>query len=492
MRRAVYAMLWSGLLGPVSTALATDVSGDQWGVWTLGGSPYYLVGDVRVPPGEMLTIEPGVEVIAQGHYKISVEASTLIARGAPDLPILMTATDTNAGWRGLRLESAEDASDISFCVIEYAKGTGDYPEVRGGGIMAKNCSPTISHCTIRYCYSHNTNYNGCGAAICTESSSAEIFNNILHDNIADSGGAIATMEYGSPVIRGNHILDNTGYYAGGGMYLGARSSPLIEGNIIMRNYASGWGGGGINSWTSYIFYNTYPTIRNNLIAHNSAYDGGGIYCRYDRALLTNNTLAYNSANAGGGIYALNYPAQAPQVTNCVLWENIATAGPQIYLYPDTGSAISVTYSDVQGGWTGSGNIDTDPLFVDPDGEDDVLGTDDDNFRLDAGSPCIDAGSNYALPPEVVEDLDGNPRFVDDPDTVDTGIGDPPIVDMGPYEYQPRNPADVNGDGVVDIDDVFAVLAAWGPCDDPDDCPADVNGDGTVDIDDLFEVLANWS
>ncbi|UCD74335.1 MAG: hypothetical protein JSV91_11150 [Phycisphaerales bacterium] len=49
--------------------------------------------------------------------------------------------------------------------------------------------------------------------------------------------------------------------------------------------------------------------------------------------------------------------------------------------------------------------------------------------------------------------------------------------------------DVNGDGVVDIDDIFAILAAWGPC---DGCPEDVNGDGVVDIDDLFEVLANWT
>ncbi|UCD75738.1 MAG: hypothetical protein JSV91_02250, partial [Phycisphaerales bacterium] len=51
------------------------------------------------------------------------------------------------------------------------------------------------------------------------------------------------------------------------------------------------------------------------------------------------------------------------------------------------------------------------------------------------------------------------------------------------------PGDVNNDGVVDIDDVFAVLAAWGPC---AACPEDVNGDGFVDIDDLFAVLANWT
>ena len=50
------------------------------------------------------------------------------------------------------------------------------------------------------------------------------------------------------------------------------------------------------------------------------------------------------------------------------------------------------------------------------------------------------------------------------------------------------PADVDGSGAVDIDDIFAVLSAWGPC---DDCPEDVNDDGYVDIDDIFAVLANW-
>jgi hypothetical protein len=50
------------------------------------------------------------------------------------------------------------------------------------------------------------------------------------------------------------------------------------------------------------------------------------------------------------------------------------------------------------------------------------------------------------------------------------------------------PADVNSDNVVDIDDLFAVLAAWGTC---ENCPEDINTDGVVDIDDIFEVLAQW-
>lgn len=49
-------------------------------------------------------------------------------------------------------------------------------------------------------------------------------------------------------------------------------------------------------------------------------------------------------------------------------------------------------------------------------------------------------------------------------------------------------ADANCDGGVDIEDVFAILAAWGAC---DNCPEDITDDGLVDIDDVFEVLAAW-
>ncbi|UCD75654.1 MAG: hypothetical protein JSV91_01810, partial [Phycisphaerales bacterium] len=50
------------------------------------------------------------------------------------------------------------------------------------------------------------------------------------------------------------------------------------------------------------------------------------------------------------------------------------------------------------------------------------------------------------------------------------------------------PADVNDDEVVDIDDLFQVLGAWGPC---DACPEDINDSGVVDIDDIFAVLGAW-
>jgi hypothetical protein len=53
-------------------------------------------------------------------------------------------------------------------------------------------------------------------------------------------------------------------------------------------------------------------------------------------------------------------------------------------------------------------------------------------------------------------------------------------------------ADVTGDGVVDVDDLIAVILAWGPCPAPPAaCPADTNTDGVVDVDDLIAVILNW-
>ena len=67
----------------------------------------------------------------------------------------------------------------------------------------------------------------------------------------------------------------------------------------------------------------------------------------------------------------------------------------------------VTYCNVAGSWEGEGNIDADPLFVDPDGTDDDPNTWQDNdYRLRGGSPCIDAGNNLAVPFDVA-DLDGD-------------------------------------------------------------------------------------
>ncbi len=459
--------------------LATDVSGDQSGTWMLANSPYHLIGDVRVPPGETLAVEPGVEVIAQGHYKIWVDQGTLLAIGTAGQMILMTAQDHSEGWRGIRLEQADDASTVSYCIVEYARGTGAYPGVRGGAIYCLNCSPTIANNELRFNYSHNSNYNGCGGGVLTESSDALVLDNYIHDNIADSGGGVCCTEFGTPLVAGNIIVDNDAYYAGGGIYMGARSSPLIENNLIATNTSAGWGGGGINSWTSYIYYGTYATIRNNMIVMNmatsggDAQGGGGIYCRYDRALIYNNTITDNYAPTGGGIYALNYPDQAPIVRNSIVWGNAAGTGAQIYVYSGSGSAISVGYTDVEGGWTGTGNMNQNPIFVGPSIA---------NYHLSDESPCIDMGDPAYAPLPGETDIDGQLRVWDGDDNGQVRI------DMGADEFDSHCPGDLDGDGDADLTDLALLLSNYGATGGMTYEDGDLDGDGDIDLTDLAALL----
>jgi hypothetical protein len=189
-----------------------------------------------------------------------------------------------------------------------------------------------------------------------------------------------------------------------------------------------------------------------LFSGNKGWDTGGGISGYSYSVtLTNCTFVGNWGWPGGAI-----AAPSATLSNCILWDN---HGPT-ELDQISGPAV-VDYSDVQGGWPGTGNIDSDPLFVSP-GHWDDHGTPGDpiddtfvfsgDYTLRPGSPCIDAGNNIAVPPDTLDldndgdtdepipfDLDGDPRFVDDPNTADTGNGTAPIVDMGAYEFQGDNP-----------------------------------------------------
>ena len=158
---------------------------------------------------------------------------------------------------------------------------------------------------------------------------------------------------------------------------------------------------------------------------------------------------------GGGILNTTPaigPGSHPLVANCIFWGNLDGAGTNrdesAQIRDASGSNSTVTYSIIQrlDSFAGIGNLDLDPMFVNAWGADRIPGTEDDDLRLATGSPAIDAGDNLAVLSDFADldgdgntseptpfDLDGNPRFVDDPATMHPGNA--PIVDIGAYEFQ---------------------------------------------------------
>ena len=253
---------------------------------------------------------------------------------------------------------------------------------------------------------------------------------------------------GSSGANRNRVSDNLG----GGVCNSGTGYVGLH-NCAITDNQSGSGGGITSSGGTTV-------VDNCLIAGNATTGGGGAVLAATGVLaMTNCTLVENSADvAGGGVYAFSANVT---ISNSILWDNS----------PDAidGSA-TVSYCDVQGGYSGAGNIDFAPAFVDPAASD---------YHLRRSSPCINEG-NPALDAAGDEsDIDGEPR-------VQGGF-----VDMGADET-PYWDGDADQDGDVDPDD-FAVFVEC--VDGPDVTPSppapmtveeclavfDFDEDGDVDL-----------
>ena len=172
--------------------------------------------------------------------------------------------------------------------------------------------------------------------------------------------------------------------------------------LFVGNSSNNWGGGAAVSMPG--------SFVNCAFSRNSAVlVGGGAYLMAEPEAEPAFVNCTFSGNEGGGVGLFQ---SEPALVNCVSWGN--TPG-EILVDPESWPCVpTISFSDIQGGWTGPGanNIDADPLFVQPGM---------DNLRLGFGSPCVNAGDNAAVPPGILYDIYGVDRFIDG------------IVDMGACE-----------------------------------------------------------
>ena len=326
----------------------------------------------------------------------------------------------NSANSGGGMYSVSSAPTLTSCTFNANSAAGSGGS--GGGMYNASSSPKLTNCTFS---GNSANYNG-GGMVNTTSSSPTLIHCTFSSNSAGSGGG-----------------------SGGGLY-NSSSSPTLINCAFSGNSASSNGGGVYNVSASPKLTNC--TFSGNWMSAGGGSGGGMANRSSSSPTLTNCTFTGNAATFGGAVFN---DLSSPTLTNCILWGNTASTGPQIR---QSGGTLSVTYSDIQGGYSGVGNIDVDPLLVrNPSPGLDGLwnGIDDDHgdLRLQPNSPCVDASNSAAAGlAGITTDMAGRPRFVDIALAADTGAGMAPIVDMGAYEVQWRAPGwlDVAGVAVWDV------------------------------------------
>jgi len=301
------------------------------------------------------------------------------------------------GWAGEIDEDPQSTPIFVNCTF-----TANFAEDNGGAIYSFENKPSLTNCT----FSENSAGYG-GGGICFRNSDPNLIGCSLSGNSARYGGGMYN-DSSNLTLTYCTLIANSGYDYGGGMYNIGSSNLSLNNCTVVANRANSYGGGMSNNHSDL-------TLTNCTFTGNSAPDGSAI--------------AFNSREQRGQSTA--------GLIDCILWD-----GDNIIWINDR-SKIAISYSNIRGGWFGEGNIDADPMFADPNGPDNIPGTEDDDLWLAPLSSCVDAGDPGYAPGPNKTDLDGNPRIVSG------------RVDMGAYEFQGIiyvdnqglvNPEHLQGDG----------------------------------------------
>jgi len=250
---------------------------------------------------------------------------------------------------------------------------------------------------------------------------ADNSNNIIVNNDVNSTAVLDGFQvsFGSGLSGGETF--------GGGMFNFFNASPTVRNCTFSSNHAT-YGG------AVYNFQNCFPTFTNCAFIGNQSVSFGTFHSNVSVATLTNCSF---SGNLGESVVFGDFQQV---LKNCIIWGNGTQA---------IAGLATITNSIIEGGYTGSGNMNHDPLFVSqpPVG----LGTTGD-LRLQDCSPAIDAANDADAP---ADDFEQNARF--------DALPNDGIADMGAYEYQsPATPTiavcQASVDAVLDNAGSATVLA----------------------------------
>jgi predicted GH43/DUF377 family glycosyl hydrolase len=351
---------------------------DRYGLFGAGVSADGTGGEVLLMEGNLVTANSGTSTAhsASGGGVGGLSINIILRQNVITYNVLLTQTTTL-----------------------WAAGGGVYTEqgslFADGNLIARNkalCPAAIG------------GYLGSGGGVFCEAVTLDFRNNRVIGNVAQSSASIRAVGGGLVIYADNPS---------------EHRNCSITGNYFSLNQALGGSaasGGGID------LFNEGAVVQNNIIVRNKASVGGGIGIHgivNANPVLINNTLAFNSTFGGGSGGGISCDGNGwnPIVLNTIVWGD--TGAQEIGLL--NGSQVRVQYSDISGGYTGTGNLNADPRFV----------ISDSLYNLQSASPCIGRGIDslqiggvwYRAP---AWDFAGRPRH--------RPLG-PQSIDMGAQEEQ---------------------------------------------------------
>ncbi|MFH1010583.1 MAG: C10 family peptidase, partial [bacterium] len=377
---------------------------------TIGPDTCYVLGNISISSGNVVQIVPGTVLIFDGSYSFDIYG-TLLALGTEDDSVIFTTdiSTNHMGWRGLRFYEGSSFSSLDYCRIEHGRARGSPPNDNGGGVYCYGASPKFFHCTLTankangygggvYCDSASPTFTNCtmendtacyhgGGICCLNSSSPELFNCIIKENVVVNtgygGGGIACLEGSSPTLTNCILETNTANYGGavhceeadpifefctirdnvategdvgGGVYYES-GMPTFDGpypfNIYGTLLAEGMEGDSIvftsseaDDWRGLVFSDssssgctlTYSIIENVRLSP-------AVECNQSSPSFFHCTIRHNrhadTSSYGGGVYCKNC---APNFTNCTIHYNEAWAMVQWphTCYPSKGGGVYCT------------------------------------------------------------------------------------------------------------------------------------------------------
>lgn len=442
------------------------------------------------------TIQKAVDVVQEESH-IVLFPGTYTGTGNRDI--------INAGFSErtpIRSKSPKDPATVADTVIDCQGSSQDMHR-------AFNLSNTGTYLSING-ITITGGYHSDGGAIYADGTNLDIKNCVIENSTAVNNGGGVYLINGDPEeshFQDSMFSDNSAVN-GGGIYASDSYLHLLTSRIVGNTASNGAG----------LYLEFTPAYFNNSIIsyNNASVSGGGIYIESVNLSVNNCNIVYNSAAiSGSALYDHNEASAYKDIKHAIIW---GQSGPSLMV-----GDCNMTYSDVQGGYPGLGNINEDPLFVDAAAGDYHLrsygwrwipinigtypqpwGNDSQTSRcIDAGDPVVDDGKEIDI--VRYDSLIPSPYGLNQ--RINMGAyGGTKEASMPPFDFAYMS--DFNNDGVVNMTDLMLLTERWcsvftmeefsvlskewfGTTSWCDILAGDYNYDGIVDSGDLIHFTSRW-